>query len=79
MYSIGFSAHGQNITISSPGGQINLQFSISDRGEPEYSVSFKEKEVIKKSSLGFQFAEGSLKNNLELISKDTIPPSNKKG
>ncbi len=68
---LGVSLYGQNTTINSPGGQIELKFSMSEDGEPQYSVSYKGKEVIKKSLLGLQFAEGSLKNNLEVTGKDT--------
>ena len=69
---LGVSLYGQNTTINSPGGQIELKFSMSEDGEPQYSVSYKGKGVIKKSLLGLQFAEGSLKSNLELTGKDTI-------
>ncbi|MAO46215.1 MAG: alpha-glucosidase [Crocinitomicaceae bacterium] len=52
-----FSILGLNSqTLISPSNEIELVFSISDRGEPLYNLYFKGKEVIKPSTLGFEIS-----------------------
>ena len=45
-------------SIKSPDGNITVSFNI-DNGVPTYQMSYKEKPVIKKSSLGFQLMDGN--------------------
>lgn len=46
------SAMAENIT--SPNGQLKLNFSVNAQGEPMYELSYKGKEVIKPSKLGLE-------------------------
>ena len=50
--------YGQSIT--SPDGNLEMEFALSDTGEPTYILNFKESEVIKKSKLGFEIKKDSL-------------------
>lgn len=45
-------------SITSPNGQLQLNFSVNAQGEPVYELSYKGKTVIKPSKLGLE-----LKNN----------------
>lgn len=47
-------------SLKSPNGNLEMEFSLSDSGEPIYLLNFKEKEVIKKSKLGFLIKGDSL-------------------
>jgi hypothetical protein len=40
--------------LKSPNGNFSLKFSLSDKGEPEYGLRFKGKEVIKPSKMGLE-------------------------
>src|SRR5690606_24391289 len=53
---------GQNYgqSLKSPNGNLEMEFSLSPSGEPTYLLNFKEKEVIKKSRLGFLIKDDSL-------------------
>lgn len=48
---VSFSAVGQK--LSSPDGHVVLEFSLNSNGIPTYTLSFKDKAVIKTSNLGF--------------------------
>ena len=53
----------QNYTIQSSRSTVKAEFSINKKGEPEYKVYFKNNEVIKSSSMGFELKESpSLKD-----------------
>ena len=53
----------QTYTIQSPHSIIKAEFSLNKKGEPAYKVYFKNKEVIKSSSMGFELKENpSLKD-----------------
>ena len=41
-------------TLTSPDGNLKMQFHLSDEGKPVYSLMYKEKEVINESKMGFQ-------------------------
>ena len=41
-------------SITSPDGQLKLDFSVNTQGEPVYELSYKGKEVIKPSKLGLE-------------------------
>ncbi len=54
--------------ITSPDNTIQIEFNLSEKGEPTYNVQFKNDEVIKKSTLGFDLKEApSLKENFTLL------------
>ena len=65
------SSFGQTQRITSPGGTVIMEFTLNNDGRPFYNVSYKNKEVIKNSALGIQFADGGIINNLEVASLDT--------
>ena len=50
-----FAATAQ--TVSSPDGQVVVEFSLSANGEPTYEMSYKGKTVIKPSTMGFELAK----------------------
>lgn len=41
--------------VQSPNGDITIEFDLTTTGAPQYSVSFKGTEVIKPSTMGFEF------------------------
>ena len=43
--------------VSSPDGNLSVEFSLTGDGVPTYQVSFKGKQVIKPSTLGIELAE----------------------
>ena len=51
-FFFGTSAKAESIT--SPDGQLKLNFSVNAQGEPVYELSYKGKEVIKPSKLGLE-------------------------
>ena len=64
----------QEIKTTSPNQQFSLTFGLSNKGEPYYALSFKNKTVIENSFLGFDIKEiftnkllPSLKENLAII------------
>jgi len=60
--------------LSSPNGDLKMQFSISDNGEPLYELSFRGKPVIKKSKLGLSLNDSNdLLQNFEI--QNTISSS----
>ncbi|WP_408007443.1 glycoside hydrolase family 97 N-terminal domain-containing protein [Pseudalkalibacillus sp. A8] len=55
-------------SVSSPDGKVNLDFHLTDEGEPQYEVSYGNHNLIEPSSLGFQFKEQApMKNNFEIV------------
>lgn len=54
-------------SITSPDGQLRLNFSVNPQGEPVYELSYKGKAVIKPSKLGLE-----LKNDPGLINGFTL-------
>ena len=58
-------------TVSSPDGNIEVNFNLSDTGEPLYTVLHKQKMVIDTSYMSFDFKDiPSLKDGFELVSAD---------
>ncbi|MCQ2369691.1 MAG: glycoside hydrolase family 97 protein [Paludibacteraceae bacterium] len=45
-------------SVTSPSGRIQVDFHLSDEGNPSYSVLFDNKEVIKPSPMGFRLKQG---------------------
>ena len=64
-FFFGTSAKAESIT--SPDGQLKLNFSVNMQGEPVYELSYKGKEVIKPSKLGLE-----LKNDPGLMKGFTL-------
>ena len=64
-FFFGTSAKAESIT--SPDGQLKLNFSVNTQGEPVYELSYKGKEVIKPSKLGLE-----LKNDPGLMNGFTL-------
>ena len=54
-------------SITSPNGELKLNFFLSKEGEPEYELFYKDKEVIKPSKLGLE-----LKNDPGLMNGFTL-------
>lgn len=44
-------------TLTSPDGQIILTFDLTPAGQPQYSVTYKDKQVILPSTLGFEIKD----------------------
>ena len=54
--------------LVSPDEAISLEFSLDEKGKPFYTVFFKDKSIIKESSLGFDFENSkSFSDNFEVI------------
>lgn len=43
-------------TLKSPNGNFEMKFSLSQKGEPSYELNFKNRAIIKTSTLGFELA-----------------------
>ncbi|MDP3946264.1 MAG: glycoside hydrolase family 97 protein [Lutibacter sp.] len=59
--------------VTSPDENVKVAFKLTEKGEPTYLVTFKNKEVIKTSTLGgFDLKDvASLKDNFEIINATT--------
>jgi hypothetical protein len=62
--------------VFSPSSNIKLDFSLSEKGEPQYNVLFNKSEVIKTSTLGLEFTELNLTSNFK-ISNTKVTKVNK--
>ena len=49
---------GSKQDISSPSGNIEVSFDLTETGQPRYSVVFDGEEIIKPSTLGFELLDG---------------------
>lgn len=59
-------------SITSPNGNLRLDFSVSPQGEPVYELSYKGKEVIKPSKLGLELKnDPGLMNGFVLAKAET--------
>jgi glucan 1,4-alpha-glucosidase len=56
-------------TITSPNGDLEMEFSLIEQGTPSYKLTYKNKEVIKPSTLGLELKddEHSLLNNFRVL------------
>ncbi len=66
-----YIVHSQELT--SPNGELKMQFSIESNGVPTYTLSYKNKSVIKPSSLGLELKddEKSLLNDFTVSNTET--------
>jgi len=55
--------------LKSPNGNLILNFSLSSFGEPQYSLTYLDKEIIKHSKLGLMFKDNVSFNNSFSINK----------
>jgi hypothetical protein len=59
-------------TVTSPDGNIQVDFNLSDTGAPLYMVMYKNKAVIDSSGMSFDFKDlPSLKEGFSLVSSET--------
>ena len=49
-------------TLTSPDGNLVMKFSLTKKGKPTYTLSYKGQEVIKPSALGFEFVDNAYEN-----------------
>lgn len=49
-------------TLTSPDGNLVMKFSLTKKGKPTYTLSYKGLEVIKPSALGFEFVDNAYEN-----------------
>ena len=62
----------EKISIQSPSKNISIDFSITNTGKAAYQVSYDNKTIIKKSTLGMDFKNApSLSTDLRIISSST--------
>ncbi|MGB7785831.1 MAG: glycoside hydrolase family 97 protein [Salinimicrobium sp.] len=58
--------------IKSPNGELEMEFSLQDNGIPTYELSYKDREVIKESSLGLELKkQENLTENFEVEEFET--------
>lgn len=65
----------QALQVKSPSGEIALNFSISNLGQPTYSMTYKGMDVIKTSKMGFILKDrDNLKEGFQIVSSsyDTV-------
>src|SRR6478735_5272179 len=60
-------------TLQSPGGKFTMVFALESDGTPEYTLSYKNHEVIKPSKLGLELKNDkqSLLNGFQITKTDT--------
>ncbi|WOD42854.1 glycoside hydrolase family 97 protein [Hwangdonia lutea] len=60
-------------TLQSPNGALTMQFSLKNEGTPTYQLSYKNKAVIKPSTLGLELKndEKSLLNDFSILKTET--------
>lgn len=51
------SCADKNYTVHSPSGNVSVEFSLTGEKQPTYSVYFNDKQIIKPSTLGFDFKD----------------------
>lgn len=77
LFIVAFSFAQLKTTVQSPNKNIELNFWLNGKGAPMYSITYKGKEVILPSAMGFQLKQTmsneplpSLKDNLAIVSSD---------
>jgi alpha-glucosidase len=65
VFSLGIFAS----TVSSPDGKIKVEFSLSNAGKPNYSVSYNSKTVIETSALGLETSDELFTTNFRIVSE----------
>ena len=60
-------------TVTSPSGNISLDFGLQNGGRPEYRVDYKNRPVVLASGLGLELQDiPSLMDGFEILSTDTL-------
>lgn len=59
-------------TVTSPDGNISLSFSLNEKGVPTYKIDYKNKAVVKPSTLGIELNEENSLMNSFRINNTTI-------
>lgn len=79
LFLFALSAKTQTYTIQSPHSILRAGFSVNKKGQLAYQVSYKNKEVIKSSSMGFDLKESPslkelppMKDNFAVSSVDSL-------
>ncbi len=49
-------------TLKSPDGNLEMSFRLDDKGTPIYTLSYKGREVVRPSALGFEFVDNAYEN-----------------
>lgn len=61
-----------DISVSSPNSELNVEFNLNESGQPEYTVSFNGKTVVKPSLLGFDVKDQkALDKNFTIVKTST--------
>ena len=58
--TLGSCSHRDGGTLSSPDGEIKVEFALDGEGTPTYAVKFHGKDIVEKSRLGFATLNDSL-------------------
>ncbi len=68
-----FSCSKKQVTeVMSPNEKIVLNFNLDETGKPFYEVFFKNNNIIKKSSLGFDFENtASFSDDFQIVNSTT--------
>lgn len=62
-----------DLSLSSPSERIKIEFSLNDLGTPFYQVVFDNKDIIKKSSMGFDLLDApALDKGFEVIGSEEM-------
>ncbi|NPD85329.1 glycoside hydrolase family 97 protein [Lentimicrobium sp. L6] len=62
-----------DLSLSSPSERIKIEFSLNDLGTPFYQVVFDNKDIIKKSSMGFDLLDApALDKGFEIIGSEEM-------
>ena len=65
---LSFEATAQNLTLTSPDGNLKMEFRIAENGTPQYSLDCGQTKVILPSNLGFEL-RGTIKAS-EIVFED---------
>jgi hypothetical protein len=64
----------EQVKLTSPDTNVQIEFGLSEKGQPTYHLSYKSDDVIKPSTLGFDLKDmPSLKEGFEIVN---VTPSN---
>ena len=60
------------VNISSPSGNLLLDFDVDQQGRPVYSLDYKGKKLIERSRLGLKADEADFTSGFRILSADTV-------
>lgn len=71
-------SHTFSQIVNSPSGEINLEFKLSEKGVPTYSVTYKGNKTINESNLGIILKNSTpLTDKFQIVEISTLPYSEK--